>query len=149
MGDLWVALSVLDWGVYSTYLRRLGQRYDEKAIAGATLIWGMILLLPLGLIEFTAGRPTPSAATLWAVAYLGVVAGAVGYRLWTYGLAHVQAARAASYLNLLPLVSVVSGALVLDETLGWVEVIAAGLIVTGVTLATLGHGGSRMLAPRG
>jgi hypothetical protein len=58
-------------------------------------------------------RVTPAA--LAATVFLAVFAGALAYWLWSYGLARVEAARATNYLNLLPLVAVLSGTLVLGE----------------------------------
>jgi O-acetylserine/cysteine efflux transporter len=68
--------------------------------------------------------------------FLAIFAGAVGYWLWSYGLARVPAAQATTYLNLLPVVAAASGALVLGERIGVTELLAGVVIVAGVLLAT-------------
>jgi len=117
------------------YVRKLGGTATPVTITAATLVWGAALFVPLavGEVAFVAPRPTPAALT--AIVFLAVFAGAVAYWLWSYGLARVEAARATNYLNLLPLVAVLSGTLVLGERVGPIEVAGGLLIVGGVTLA--------------
>jgi drug/metabolite transporter (DMT)-like permease len=135
VGDLLILWSVLMWGLYSVYVRRLGARASAGAITAATLIWGGLLCIPLGLAElaFITPRLTPSGVC--ATIALAVFAGALAYWLWSYGLARVEAARATNYLSLLPLVAALSGALLLGERVGPIEIAGGLLIVGGVTLA--------------
>lgn len=135
-GDLWIVFSVLVWSVYSVYARRLGSRASATAITAATLGWGALLLLPFGAIEMAAATPRLTFDGVAATVYLAVFAGAVGYWLWSYGLARVPAAQATVYLNLLPVVAAASGALVLGERVGVTELLAGVVIVVGVVLAT-------------
>jgi drug/metabolite transporter (DMT)-like permease len=135
VGDLFILWSVLIWALYSVYVRKLGGTAPPATITAATLVWGAALLIPLavGEVAFTVPRVTPAA--LAATVFLAVFAGALAYWLWSYGLARVHAARATNYLNLLPLVAVISGTLVLGERIGAIEVAGGLLIVGGVTVA--------------
>lgn len=136
VGDLWIAGSVIDWALYSVYVRRLSRRAGGMAITAATLGWGALLLVPLALVEllWVTPRFTPAAAV--SVLYLAVLAGALGYWLWAYGLARLKTGQATVYLNVLPLVAAVSGVVVLGERLTGAEPIAAVLIAGGVALAS-------------
>lgn len=139
IGDLLIVWSVLIWGLYSVYVRRLGTQAGPGAITAATLVWGGLLCVPLGVAElaFVTPRLTPSG--VGATLALAIFAGALAYWLWSYGLARVEAARATTYLNLLPLVAAVSGALLLGERVGPIEIAGGLLIVGGVTLAARAH----------
>jgi len=139
-GDLWIVFSVVAWAIYSVYVRRLGSAYSATALTAATLAWGAVLVLPLAFLELAAVTPRLTLAGAAATLYLAVFAGAIGYWLWSYGLARVPAARATSYLNLLPVVALASGALVLNERVGPTEILSALVIVGGVYLATRGGG---------
>src|SRR5439155_25405149 len=136
-GDLLIVASVLDWALYSIYIRRLARDVDDAAITAAALVVGAALLLPLGAAELAVVTPRLTPSAIIAVVYSGLAASALGYCLWSYGLARVQAAAATAYLNLLPLVAAASGAIVLGEHIGIVEVSAGVVIVAGVTLAAL------------
>ena len=134
-GDLFIVASVIDWALYSIYVRRLARRAADTAITAATLVVGAGLLLPLGAAELAFVAPRATLAGAAAVVYAGLGASALGYWLWSYGLARVDAARATTYLNLLPFVAALSGVLVLGERIGAVEIAGGALIVAGVTLA--------------
>jgi drug/metabolite transporter (DMT)-like permease len=133
-GDLLLLWSVLMWGLYSVYVRRLGERASPGAITALTLVWGGLLCIPLGLAELAFITPTFTPAGVGATVALAVFAGALAYWLWSYGLARVEAARATNYLNLLPLVAALSGAMLLGERVGPIEIAGGLLIVGGVTL---------------
>jgi drug/metabolite transporter (DMT)-like permease len=134
-GDVFIVASVLDWALYSIYIRRLAREVGDAAITAAALVVGAALLLPLGAAELAVVTPRLTVSGAIAVLYSGLAASALGYWLWSYGLARVPAAAATTYLNLLPLVAAISGALVLGERVGIVEAGAGVVIVAGVTLA--------------
>lgn len=138
IGDLWIVLTVIDWALYNIAVRRISRRASDTAITAAALVYGAALVLPLGVLELAQGLPTLTAEGALAVLFLAFFASALGYWLWSYGLARVDAGRASTYLNLLPLVAVVSGALVLGERIGAVELAGGALIVAGVALAGRG-----------
>lgn len=134
-GDLLIVWSVLIWGLYSVYVRKLAGRSSPAAITAATMVWGGLVLIPLGLAELAFVQPRITLEGAVATLFLAVFAGALAYWLWSYGLARVEAARGTAYLNLLPLVAAGSGALLLGERIGPIEVAGGVLIVGGVTLA--------------
>lgn len=136
IGDLWIAGSVVDWALYSVYVRRLSRRASGMAITAATLGWGALLLIPLALLELWSVTPTLTPAALGSVLYLAIFAGALGYWLWSYGLARLKTGQATVYLNVLPLVAALSGVLILGERLTGAEPVAALLIAGGVALAS-------------
>jgi drug/metabolite transporter (DMT)-like permease len=135
-GDAWILVSVLVWSLYTIYLRRLAPRARDALVTAATLVWGGVLLVPLGLAELAVVPPKPTLEGAAAVLYLAVFAGALGYWLWSYGVARIQAGRASVYLNLLPLVAALSGVLFLGERLGAGEIAGGTLIVGGVLMTS-------------
>jgi drug/metabolite transporter (DMT)-like permease len=141
VGDLWMVGSVITWALYTVYTRRVSRGASASAITAATLVWGGLMLVPLGAIESMFVMPRLTPAGMGATLFLALAAGALGYWLWSYGLAHLEAARASNYLNLLPLVAAISGTLMLGERIGPVELLGGLLIVSGVTLASLQRGG--------
>jgi drug/metabolite transporter (DMT)-like permease len=137
-GDLWIVATVVDWALYNVAIRRISRRASDTAITAAALVYGAALTLPLAAVELTQRSPTLSAEGAAAVLFLALFASALGYWLWSYGMSRVEAGRASTYLNLLPLVAVVSGALVLGERIGPVELAGGALILGGVALAGRG-----------
>jgi drug/metabolite transporter (DMT)-like permease len=138
VGNLWMVVSTIVWALYSVYARRLARGAGDRVITAATLVWGGVMLVPFGVIELAFVTPHITLEGAIAIVFLALFAGALGFWLWSYGLARLEAARASIYLNLLPLVAAISGALVLGERLGPVEILGGLLIVGGVALAAQG-----------
>jgi drug/metabolite transporter (DMT)-like permease len=132
---LLIVWSVLVWGLYSVYVRRLGSAASPGTITAATMVWGGLFLVPLGAAELAFVTPVFTLDGAAATLFLALFAGAIAYWLWSFGLARVEAARGTAYLNLLPLVAAVSGALVLGERIGPTEIAGAVMIVGGVMVA--------------
>lgn len=137
-GDLWIVLTVIDWALYNIAVRRISRRASDTAVTAAALVYGAALVLPLGALELAQGLPVITTEGTLAVLFLALFASALGYWLWSYGLKRLEAGRASAYLNLLPLVAVVSGSLVLGERIGAIELAGGGLILGGVALAGKG-----------
>lgn len=137
-GDLWIVLTVIDWALYNIAVRRIARRASDTAITSAALIYGAALVLPLGAFELATGLPQLTTEGVIAILFLAFFSSALGYWLWSYGLSRIEAGRAASYLNLLPLIAVISGALALGERVGPIELVGGALILGGVALAGRG-----------
>lgn len=134
-GNLWIVLTVIDWALYNIAVRRISRRASDTAITAAALVYGAALVIPLGALELAQGLPRVTLEGALAVLFLAFFASALGYWLWSYGLSRIEAGRASTYLNLLPLIAVVSGALALGERIGPVELAGGALILSGVALA--------------
>jgi len=105
-------------------------------------------LIPLGAAELAFVTPVFTLAGAAATLFLAIFAGAIAYWLWSFGLARLEAARGTAYLNLLPLVAAVSGAVVLGERIGPTEIVGSLMIVAGVTLAARSRSSSPAQAAR-
>ena len=92
----------------------------------------MLLLSPLLEAPNLAALTPEGAAVL---AYMAVVPTGVCYLTWFATLRHLPPATASTGMLLVPPIGVISAAIMLGEPLGWVEVMAMGLILAGVTLA--------------
>ncbi|MEJ2481445.1 MAG: EamA family transporter, partial [Acidihalobacter sp.] len=78
-GSLWVLAGVFSWALYSVLLRRLPQGIGGRGLFSATVIVGVVVLLPFYLGEtFVQHRPVHVDTTLLlTVAYVAVFASAL------------------------------------------------------------------------
>jgi len=100
----------------------------------AYAIWaGTLFLLPFGrgLLRQVAAAPLSATA---AVAYLGIFPAAVGYLTWAYVLARVPAARAGSFLYLVPAMAMLVAWLWLGEVPAALALGGGVLVIAGVVL---------------
>jgi drug/metabolite transporter (DMT)-like permease len=80
--------------------------------------------------------PTGAAGAL----YLAVVITALGYLAWNWGLARVEASRAAVFLTVQPIAGALLGVAFLHEPLTGFTLAGGALIVLGLWLTAGGQG---------
>lgn len=117
--------------VYSLGQRPFLKRYGAVQVAAYVIWTGTMFLLPFGGGLVTALKAAPLQDIL-AVVYLGVFPGALGYVLWAYVMSKIPAARAGSFLYLVPAVVLVMAWALLGEMPSLVSVLGGMLIVAGV-----------------
>jgi drug/metabolite transporter (DMT)-like permease len=117
--------------------KRLTARVSPRRISALINLWGLALVTPLGLwqaLRFDfAGVPAP----LWLLlVFYGVAASMVTVWLWMKGLQHVPAPRAGVFTVMLPVTAALVGVLFLGESFGPGHLVALGLALAGLLLAT-------------
>ena len=95
----------------------------------------MIVAGTIVLVVWTAIFERPrfnlSARAWLAVAAQGVLATAMAYMLWNWGMARLPAAKAGIFFNMEPLVGTLLGILVLKERLGGLTILGGVMIILG------------------
>ena len=140
-GDLWVLTAMLGWAIYTVCLRWRPRGLSSTAFTGALVAIGVVVLLPLFAWDYGAGQRTQwNAATLSAVAYFAIFPSVLAYYFWNAAVARVGAERAGMFLHLMPLFGAVLSWAFLGESLWWYHYAGAGLIFSGLFVAS-GTGG--------
>ena len=108
-------------------------RHGAVAVTTWAMGLGALMSLPLapGLPQAVADAP-PGA--LWATAFLGLGASALGFCTWAYGLARVEVTRAAASLYAVPPVAALVGWLWLGEVPSGGTVAGGAVALVGVAL---------------
>jgi len=123
--------SAIAGATYSVFLRPYTARYGAVRVT-LVAVWGATLaLLPGGPGLVDAVRAAPAAST-WAVLFLGVVPGALGYVAWAYASARASAATAGVALYLVPVVAMVPSNWMLGEVPSVVALAGGALVLAGV-----------------
>jgi O-acetylserine/cysteine efflux transporter len=108
-------------------------RVDPWWAVALPFLAGGVLLMLVGLV--VEGPDVRwSLRFVAALAFAGFVGTALAWSLWFGRVAAGEAGRAASYIFFVPLVGVVVGAVLLDETLTFSLLVGAALVVLGVYL---------------
>lgn len=77
------------------------------------------------------------SAAAWGVMFISAWgASSIGTIGWNYGIKRLGAARTAIFLNGMPFVSMISGALVLGERIRWIHLVAFVFTVLGIVIGT-------------
>jgi drug/metabolite transporter (DMT)-like permease len=134
IGCVLMLMSAFCWALYSLVGKRLLKTYDEFVITTYAFALGTLLYLPFVYTNiFTMIQHTSFNGWL-AVLYLALTCSIFGYLGWYYALKHMDASKAAVFLNFIPLFTILMS-VILGEQLTWVFFGGAILIIYGVYLA--------------
>jgi O-acetylserine/cysteine efflux transporter len=130
------------WGMGNVITKRMGKVDLLSLVVWASLI-PPLPFLALSLMLDGPGRieASLSAISLTSVAaivYLAFVATMMGYTLWGKLLARYPASQVAPFSLLVPIVGLVSAALLLDEGLSPVQMLGAVLVMAGLVVNVFG-----------
>ena len=138
LGNSIILGGVVAWSVYTIISRQLNHASQLAVTAYSTAV-GTVLLFPAAAYDLVAQPPARISLDTWLkAAYMGAGAGALGYVLYNRALRSLQASQVTNFLNLIPLVGVVSSVLFLGEKPTLPQVVGGALVLSGVWLSTRG-----------
>ncbi len=135
-GDLLMVGAMLNWALYTVINRFVRSDRSGLQFTAYGSLWGIAGLTLLSLNEL-AGLPVARVSFVSWMGGLcaGILGTAISYVIWNNTVQTIGPARTAVYLNLVPLIAAVSGFIILNESLGWPHLLAAGMIIPGVFMA--------------
>lgn len=136
LGDLLMIGASLSWAVYTVGSRRHIEKYGNVQFTAWTLWIGAIGLCLIGLPAVIRTDLGAVSGGAWlGVVYAGALSIGVAYLIWYYGVRVIGNTRTAAYSNLVPVVALLAAWLQLGEVPNPGQVVGAGVILAGITLA--------------
>ena len=134
-GDVLVAGAALCWGSYTALSIFLLHDYSPLAVAGYTMLFAGLAVLPLASLGLIGADWGAVSAGAWAAAaYSTLAVAAFAFSAWQWGISRIGANRVLVYQYLITLTGVLSSVLLLGEGLGKEQLIGAAIIFCGVYL---------------
>ena len=138
VGCLLALLAAIVWAVYSNISKRISARgYGTVLATRRTFFWGLAFMLPcLPLLGFDPDWSfilTPLA--LGNLVFLGLGASALCYVMWNTAVRELGPVKTTAYIYLVPVVTLVTSALVLGEPVTPLSLGGAALTVAGLALS--------------
>lgn len=134
-GDLIMLGAPLCWAIYSMLGKKLLSTFTPLAATAYASVFGALLLTPAAFLEHAAiGGATPGFSWLgWlAILQLALLGTVVGFVWWYQGVQQIGTARAAAFVNLVPLFGALQAALFLGERLIAAQLFGGLLVILGV-----------------
>jgi len=136
IGCILIIISALSWAIYSIMSKKLLKKYDIFTVLTYTFVFGLFFFLPFILQDIKEVFNVSSAGWL-GVMYLAILSTVFGYAGWNYALKHIEASKAAIFLNFVPLLAIVMS-FFYGENITLFFIFGAILIIFGVYLAQKG-----------
>lgn len=135
-GDLLLVGAGGTWAVFTILLRRW-QVPAIPATAAVTLVSVPFVLPPFLLYRAEAFFSLPTSLVIWMLVAQGVLLGCVSMLLFARSVEMLGATRASTLSVVVPVMGLITSALVLDETIGPVKALGATLSVSAMLVAVL------------
>lgn len=139
LGDLLFFVCQIFWSIYSL----LGLKAMKKLSAIAATAWaglfGAIFTLLFGVLSSQAALTELTAISWLAFCYMVFFGGVMAMIFWNIGVKNTGPSLTAVFQNITPVVGMLGGWFFFDESIGWLELIGALTIFSGVYLTTYGR----------
>ncbi|MDR2810542.1 MAG: DMT family transporter [Tannerellaceae bacterium] len=136
-GDILALTAAVMWGLYTIILKRLDRRYPILFITRKVFFYGLVTLLPvLYFHPLTTRADIFFQPAVWGnLLFLGFIASMICYLFWNLAVKHLGAIRTTNYIYFMPLVTLLTSAIILNETITHIALSGAALILAGVYIA--------------
>ena len=163
LGDMMAIFAMVSWGAYSVLLDRANERGVPPLVAIRKAFgWALAMMVPFVVwgttesgtcaldgsfavvLDMDVNAERFSNALNWMnIAFLGLLASAASFVLWSVACRAVGVMKATVSLYLTPVVGVVFAASFLGERVTGMEIAGGCIILAGVAVATKVKGGVR------
>ena len=138
LGNLLIIGAVLCEAAYAVIGKKLTGALGPKRIAALINLWGWLLVTPLGIYQALQFNFSSVQGSVWLLLVFYALAASVWtVWLWMTGLKTVAASQAGVFTVMLPISAAAVGVLFLGEHLSQLQIVAMGIALAGVVLATL------------
>jgi len=141
LGDALVLASIVMWGMFTVFGKKMTDQLGALALTGLTTIIGAFWLLPVGWLALERRGLTVTAiepAGWIAITFLGVGCSFLATLFYFIALQHSESQKVGVYLYTIPPMTAVFAAIFLGEAIGLSLVAGAVLVFGGVYLTEKG-----------
>lgn len=136
LGNFFEFLAMVCGAGYGIILKKLTNRgFNPFFLTALQAFAGSIFFVPALFFPSTVLPVSFEPVSVLAVIYLGSVVTLGAYGCYSYGVSRIPAGQATSYINLIPVFTLIMGMAILDETLNVQQYIACALVFGGIFLS--------------
>ncbi|WP_300506056.1 DMT family transporter [uncultured Duncaniella sp.] len=140
LGDFLTIVAALLWSSYCLIVRRMAKKYDTFFITRKVFFYGIVSVLPFFIAETdSSDYALLTHNVVWMnLLFLGVLASMLCYLMWNVAVRSLGADKAANYLYVVPLVTIIASSIILEEPFTVYTFTGAIAIIGGVFIAERG-----------
>lgn len=137
LGNILVFINAVSYGFYLIIVKKLMDKYNAFAFVKWIYTFGFLMVLPFGWSEFQAVDYTNLPTDIiWKIGFVVVFSTFLTYLLNLVSMRELKPTTVAVFIYLQPLFATIFAISLGKDDLGWVKIISAVLIFTGVYLVT-------------
>jgi drug/metabolite transporter (DMT)-like permease len=137
LGAVYIFLSGIAWALYVVLARPLILKYGSFRTTALTILIATLPLPAFASMSTFISLSDMSARSWGEMFYLVVLAGLCATVAWNFAAARLSSVLIGAFLYLVPVISVISGAVILGERVTLSMAVGGALILTGVAVAQI------------
>ncbi|USD68070.1 DMT family transporter [Vibrio sp. SCSIO 43136] len=134
VGDGLMVLAALVYALYCVLIKRWTMPLTNWQFVYMQGVFAVAMLCPVWL---TSDNIIPPAESAHLIAYAAVGASVIAPFLWVKAIDRIGADGAAMFMNLLPVITILFAAQLLDETITVFHLVGGLMVITGVMLSQI------------
>lgn len=146
-GNLLALCNVAAYSIYLVISRGLLKRYNALTVITWVFAFGVVGMVPWGIVPAMREVPGMSATTWWAMAYIVVGPTVAAYYLNLWASRRVEASLVSTFVYLQPVMTALLAVPLLHERISLMMIPAVALIFAGVAVAIRAGRSIRWLTP--
>lgn len=137
-GDLIALGAVLCFSSYSLLVKKHNSKFPIYGGLTVMISIAVVFLIPLVIVEWLFFNVTyqVNGKVVWGLLYLGIFPAVIALILWNKAIGKIGPSRAAVFLNLLPVFTILGAVLFLGEVVSGYQLLGGILVIFGVYLST-------------
>ena len=132
LGLVVVVVAVMLHAFSMVWVKKIDAQVSALELTTSGLLLANILFLATWLLSGFSLPETVPDRSLWSIVYLGVFGSVVGFVLFYYALKRLQASTMALLTLITPVLALLLGRLLNNETIGLVTYAGSGVILLGL-----------------
>ena len=133
-GDLLTLFAALMWAIYCLILKKLTNKYDTMFVTRKVFFYGILSLCPYFLYHpLTINTETLlEPVVLFNLLFLSLIASMLCFLMWNFTVKKLGVSKTANYIYIVPLVTILTSMIVLDEPVTIISLLGAFGILGGL-----------------
>jgi len=134
-GNILALLSAVCWAVYSVMNKSALKRYSPLILTALAYVFGSLILFFFCFTFEDVSLIFQCSLSSWLILlYLGILASGVTFYLWNYALSIMEASRVSVFIFLIPVLAILLGKVILNETITGFTFLGTALVLSGIYL---------------
>ncbi len=139
LGNMLETLAMVFAAANMVIIKKLSTRYNPWSLTAMQILGGTLFFLP-GLFKIiNMDSSVWTRSLILNLIYLGAFVSFGAFGLYNWGMSRISAAKASSYINLIPVTAILTGWIILGETLNLLQSVSTAIVIAGVLITQRSH----------
>ena len=134
LGDFMAIISAILFSIYSILIKKVSCKYNQLFVVRKTFFYGILTMLPIMFVSkvHMIKVSNLNMEIVLNMLFLSVFASVLCFVMWNKAISLIGSVKTTNYIYFVPLITILSSAIFLEEKISLLMLIGGVLIITGV-----------------